>query len=161
MRFSAEILSPYGGFLSQSGFLGIPSLFLMILLNHLPQEIHIIHLFGVIRTSFAFSLLGYISDASYFFNFSISAMRICSSQIPSANKACPGRIHQIFVHFEISHLPGGLGHLADSNSISKNPTATYHPIQVATVRLMSLLLPRRAARSAIPLVSERQSVDVR
>ena len=34
--------------------LGIRSLFLIILLNHLPQEIKILHLFGVIRTSFAF-----------------------------------------------------------------------------------------------------------
>ena len=73
--------------------------------------------FGVIRTSFAFSLLGYVSDASNFSNSSISEVRISSSQIPPANKACPRRIPQIFVHFEMSRLPGSLGHLADSNSI--------------------------------------------
>ena len=72
--------------------------------------------FWDITTSFAFSLLGDVSDASNFSNFSTSAIRISSSQIPSANKACPGRIHQIFLHLEISHVPGGLGHLADSNS---------------------------------------------
>ena len=73
--------------------------------------------FGVIRTSFAFSLLGYISDASYFSNSSISAIRISSSQIPPANRACPRKFPQIFVNFEVSRLPGGRGHLADSNSI--------------------------------------------
>ena len=37
----------------------------------------------VIKTSFVFSLLGYMSDASNFSNSSISAIRISSSQIPS------------------------------------------------------------------------------
>ena len=45
MRFSAEILSPYGEFPSQ-WVLGIRSLFLIILLNHLPQEIQILHFLG-------------------------------------------------------------------------------------------------------------------
>ena len=73
--------------------------------------------FWIIKTSFAFSLLGYVSDASNFSNSSISAIRISSSQVPPANKACPRRIPHIFVHCEISRLPGGLGHLADSNGI--------------------------------------------
>ena len=98
--------------------LGIRSLFLLILLSHLPQEISILHLFWVIRTHFALSLLGYVSDASNFSNSSISAVRIYSSQILVANRACPGRIPQIFVHFQISRLPGGLGHFVESNSIS-------------------------------------------
>ena len=55
-----------------------------------------------------------------------------------ANKACPRKILQIFVHCEIPRLPGGLGQ--DSNSISKNPTSNYDPIQIAIIRLMSLLL---------------------
>ena len=97
--------------------LGIRSLFLVILQNHLPQEITSSPSFWVIKTSFAFSLLGYISDASNFFNSSTSAVEISSSQILPANKACPRKIHQIFVHFEISRLPGGLGHLADSQEV--------------------------------------------
>ena len=79
------------------------------------------------------------SGISNFSNSSSSAIRVSSSQILPANRACPRRIPQIIVHFEISRLPGGLGHFADSNSISKNPTTTYHPIQIAMIRLMSLL----------------------
>ena len=41
--------SPHGGFPSQSGFWWIRSLFLIILLNHLPQEISILRLFGLSR----------------------------------------------------------------------------------------------------------------
>ena len=70
-------------------------------------------------------------------------------------------IHQIFVHFEISRLPGSLGHSADSNTISWNLTTTFHSIQIALIRLMSLLSTRRTARSAISIVSERQGVVVR
>ena len=61
--------------------------------------------------------LGYISDESNYSNSSISAIGISASQIPPANKACLRRILQIFVHFEISLLPWGLGHLAVSNGI--------------------------------------------
>ena len=86
--------------------------------------------FLVIGTFFAFSLLGCVSDASNFSNSSFSAIRISSSQIPPANKACSRKIPQIFVHFEISRLPGDLGHLADSNSIPWNPTTSCHPIQI-------------------------------
>ena len=116
---------------------------------------------GVIKTSFAFSLSGYIF-------WCVSLFPILQSQqseyilpkILTANKACPRRIHQIFVHFDISRLPGGLGHLADSNSITQNPTTAYHPIQIAkkTADVPSLI--RRAARSAIPLISDRWSVVV-
>ena len=97
--------------------LGTRILFLIILLNHLPQEMQILHLFGVNRTSFAFSLLGYVSDASNFSKSSIRAVRISCSQTHTANKACPWKILPIFVHFEISRLSGGLQHLADSNCI--------------------------------------------
>ena len=115
--------------------LGIRSLFLIILLNHLPQEIQNSPSFCFIRSSFAFSVLGYVSDASKFSHSSISPIRISSSQIPPANKACPRRIPQIFLHCEISRLPGGLGHLAHSTSISWNPNTTHHPIQIAMIRL--------------------------
>ena len=36
---------------------GLRSFFLITLLNHLPQEIQILHLFGIIKTSFTFSVL--------------------------------------------------------------------------------------------------------
>ena len=65
--------------------LGIRSLFLMFLLNHLPQEIQIIHLFWVIKTSFAFSLLGYISQ---FFKISNQNIFLPNSP-PPAIKAHP------------------------------------------------------------------------
>ena len=47
---------------------------------------------------------------------------------------------QIFVHIKISRLSGGFGHSADSNSIAWNLTTTFHSIQIAIIRLMSLLL---------------------
>ena len=97
LRFSAEILSL---FTVSEWVLGIRGLFLIILLNHLPQEIQILHLFGVIRTSLAFSLLGYISDASHFSISSISTVRISSSKNPPANTACLRKILQIIVHSE-------------------------------------------------------------
>ena len=110
VRFSAEILSPYGGFPSQSGSFGFRSFFLIILLNHLPYETQKLNLFG---------LSGLLSHSVFWdiFNSSISAIRVSSSQILPANKARPRRIHQIFVHFEMSRLRGGLGPLANSNSI--------------------------------------------
>ena len=48
----------------------------------------------------------------------ILGQMVSSSQILLANKACPRRMPQILVHFEISRLPGGLSHFVDSNSIS-------------------------------------------
>ena len=118
-------LSPWGSPLRFSLFtvdspvsewvLWIRSLFLIMLLNHLPHEIRSLHLFWVIRTSFTFSLLEYASDASNFFQFFNLKP---SPQIPPANNACPRRIPQICVHSEFSRLPGGLGHLTGSNSIS-------------------------------------------
>ena len=111
--------------------LGIRSLLLIILLNHL------------------FGLSGLLSHSVFWDIFlmppTFSILQFWqseyfSSQTPPANKACSRRIRQIFVQIEISHLPGGLGHLADSNSIPWNPIATYHPIQIAIIRLMSLLL---------------------
>ena len=73
VRLSAEILSPYGEFPSKSRFLEF-SLFLVILLNHLPQEVQIPHLLGFLKTSV--SLLGQVSDASNFSNSSILAIGI-------------------------------------------------------------------------------------
>ena len=52
-------------------------------------------------------------------------------------------------------LKGGPGHLADSNSIPQNSPTTYHPIQIAIIRLMSLLLLDEQLVMLIPLVSDR------
>ena len=82
-RFSAEVLSPYGGFQSQNGFLEFA-------VSSEPSATGNTNspFFLVIRTSFAISLLGYIADASNLSNSSISAIRIFSSQNPS-----PGTKH--------------------------------------------------------------------
>ena len=40
---------------------------------------------------------------------------------------------QTVIHKESSHLPGSLGHFADSNSIPQNLTTTYHPIVIAMI----------------------------
>ena len=45
-------------------------------------------------------------------------------------------IHQIFVHIKIYRPSRGFGHSANSNSISLNLTTTFHPIQIAIIRLM-------------------------
>ena len=45
--------------------------------------------FGVFRSSFAFSLLGYVSDASNFSNSSISKIRVSSYQIPHREQGMP------------------------------------------------------------------------
>ena len=79
MRFSAEILSLYDGFPSQSGFLEfvVSSWQFCWTICHMKCKFYI---FWVIGTSFAFSLLGYSSDASNFSKSSISAVRTsCSS----------------------------------------------------------------------------------
>ena len=73
------------------------------------------------------------SSGIYFFN--LSNQNVFFPNYP-ANEAYPGRIPRIFIHFEISRLPGGLAHLADTNSISWNPATTCHPIQIAIIRLM-------------------------
>ena len=90
-RFSAEALSSYRRFPSQSGFLE----FVVFSVNfaeasatrntNFPS-------FWVIKTSFAFSLLGYIADASNFSNSSISAVRMSHFQIHPAIKAYPRKI---------------------------------------------------------------------
>ena len=120
VRFSTEILSLRWIPVSE-WVLGIRSLFLIFLLNHLPKEIQ-------------FSIfLGYQDLLSHSVFWDIFLMHPTFSVLQSqqseyllpkfspANKACPRRILQIFVHFEISRLPGGLGHLVDSNSIPQNP----------------------------------------
>ena len=49
-------------------------------------------------------------------------------------------IPRIFVHTEFSRLPGDLGHSADSKSIPKDQTTTYHQIRIAIIQLMFPLL---------------------
>ena len=69
MRFSAEILSSRWIPVSE-WVLGIRNLFLLILLNHLLHEIQLISSsFWVVRTTFAFSLLGCIILMTHIFQF--------------------------------------------------------------------------------------------
>ena len=42
---------------------------------------------------------------------------------------------QIVFHTEFSHLPGSLGHFADSNSIPWNQTTIFHPILIEAILL--------------------------
>ena len=119
VRLSAEILS----LLSlqripvSEWVLGSRSLFLMRLLNHRPQEIQIL-VFGVIRTSFASTLLGHISDASNFFEFfNLSSKNIYFPKFsPRTKYVLEGFTKSSFIT-EFSRLAGDLGHVADSNSI--------------------------------------------
>ena len=120
--------------------LGIRSLFLIILPNHLPQEISNSPSFLVIRTSFAFSLLGYFLMHLTFPILQSQQSDYLLPKFSSRTKHVLRRIPQIFVHFEISRLPGGLDHFVDSNSISKNLTTIYHPVGIALIQLMFLLL---------------------
>ena len=71
----------------------------------------------------------------------------------SSEQNVPQTFPKIFVHFEISHVPGGFDHLADSNCISKN--LTIDPDRKIRLDVSDFI--RRAARSAIPLVSDRWS----
>ena len=90
------------------------------------------------KNSFAFSLLVYLSDKS---NFPILQPQQSEHILPkpSSRKSCPWRILQILVRFQFSRLTRSLGHLANSKSISKNPTTTYHPNQIEIIWLMYLL----------------------
>ena len=45
---------------------------------------------------------------------------------------------QIVPHTVFSHLPRGLGHFADSNSIAQNQRTIFHPSQIATILQMFL-----------------------
>ena len=45
-----------------------------------------------------------------------------------------------FVHAEFSRLPADLAHFEDSSGIPQNLTTTFHPIQIAIIRLMFPLL---------------------
>ena len=101
------------------------------------QILHLFGLSGLLSHSVFWDI--FLMHPTFQF-FNLSNQNKLLPKFLRANKACPGRIPQIFVHFEISRLSGGLGHLADSNSISSNPTTTYHPIQIAIIRLMPLLL---------------------
>ena len=47
---------------------------------------------------------------------------------------------QIVFLTEFSHLPGGLGHFADSSSTPQNQTTIFHPILIVAILLMYLLL---------------------
>ena len=46
---------------------------------------------------------------------------------------------QIAVRKVVSHLPGGLGHFADSNSIPQNQPTIFHEILIAAILLKILL----------------------
>ena len=52
--------------------------------------------------------------------------------------------NQPLLHKVLSHLPGGLGHFADSNSIPWRLTTTFHP--VLTVAMLLTYLPLLAGR---------------
>ena len=51
-----------------------------------------------------------------------------------------GMVLRIGFRREFSHLPGGLQHFADSNSIPLNQPTTFHPSPIATVQQTSLIL---------------------
>ena len=98
VRLSVEIALSSWWIPVSEWVLGIRSLFLIILLNHLPQEIQILRLCG---------LSGIISHSVFWDIFLMHlTLPILQSQqsayllpkIPPANKACPGRSPQIFVH---------------------------------------------------------------
>ena len=73
-------------------FLGIRSLFLITLLNHLPQEIQLLRLCGLLGLLLHSVFWNKFSDASNFSNSSISTTRLSPFQIPPAIKAYPGKI---------------------------------------------------------------------
>ena len=75
----------------------------------------------VIRTSFAFSLLGYVSDASNFSNSSISAVSFCSSQIHPRSKHILERFF-VIIALQIDEfvLCLSLGVLGDIQSNASN-----------------------------------------
>ena len=75
MRISAETLAPVSEWLP-----GIRSLFPTIFLNHLPQEIQILHPFEL-SGLLSHLVFQEISDASKFCNSSVSAIRISPFQI--------------------------------------------------------------------------------
>ena len=143
--------------------------------------------FCLIRISFALILRGQISDASNFSKSSISmpATRISLFQIsPAISVFLPNwwtlvlslvgigwdsisapngimvlwMIFQIVFHAVFSHLLGGLGCFADSNSIPKNRTTTFHPVLIVAILLKCLLFILRTALSAMPVVSDRWEV---
>ena len=89
MRFSAEILSPYGGFPSQCGFLEFVVFSLIYFAEPSATRNTNSASLWVIRTSFAFSLLKYISMTPNFPILQTSVIRISSLQDLSAKKAWP------------------------------------------------------------------------
>ena len=98
--------------------------------------------FEVIRTSFALSLLGYISDASNFPNFWISAIRISSSQILSAIKAYPRKIlgNTFFPNWWILALClSEFGRCVSSFSFSMWQIVHYIDIDICTLTQFSSL----------------------
>ena len=63
---------------------------------------------------------------------------------------------RIAFHKNLSHLPGGLGHFADDNSITQNQPPIVYPSLIATVQQMSLhLFCVRTTLSVVPFVSDR------
>ena len=56
-----------------------------------------------------------------------------------------GMVLRIAFHKEFSHLPGSLGHLADSNSIPQNHLTIFHSSPIATIQQTFLFFTLRAA----------------
>ena len=81
--------------------------------------------------------------------FNLSNQNIFFPNSPT-NKACPERIPQIFVHFEISRLQGGLGtpRRKQRHFIKSDHHSSFDP-DFNTADVSSF--PRRATRSAIRL----------
>ena len=141
--------------------LGVRSLFLIILLNHLPQETQILHLFG---------LSGLPSHSVFcdMFLMHLTFPILQSQQSEYLLHKFPSR-EQSMSKKDSPNLPSfwdfpscrSFGPLADSNSISKNPITTHHPIQIAIIRLMSLLLLDVQLLLQFRFVFERWSVIVR
>ena len=89
-----------------------------MLLNDLPQEMQIIHLCGFSR------LLSHSVFWDMFLMHQLFQFVDLSNQNVSLPKFSRRTKHVLVVHFEISRLLRGLGHLADRNSIPQSPT---HP----------------------------------
>ena len=142
----------------------------------------------VIKTSFAFHLPRYISDASIFSNSSISAIRVSHFQIPPAIKACPRKLpgNTFLPNWWI--LAWSLADVGRYSTCTPNGTTSSFfewftkssliwsfPICQEVLNISQIAIAfhkswppladvpsftRRTARSAIPFVSARWGVDV-
>ena len=72
-----------------------------------------------------------------------------------------GMVVRIVFHSEFSHLSGGLGHFADSNSIPQNQQTIFHPILIVATLLkypLSLFV-RLFQRCHLCLIDEVSKFD--